>query len=439
MSTLLIANNRTEAMVGELVALTETERRIAGCGAHRALWLARDSDVVVLPWLPEKDYLDYVSSWTGTRHATLRLLAPPPGVLGADLLTRDRLADPEFLARLRETIADLVIDEVVPVVAEPEIAALVRSLGLRKAWPGCDFSGQGGTAIVNSKAVFRAIAAGTGVPVAGGAVAVTVRAAEDAIEEILAAGQPVILKQDHKVGGAGNEVLSRVPGVAHPGAERLEVLADRTAVADYLRDRWEWLTGGRREPVVIEQYVPGSVAVYAEYTITDDGIDLLVPGQMTMGPILTGVMMPAPVLTEDQNAYLVDQGRRLLEPYLAMGYRGVASTDAILTPAGSVLFTEVNGRISGASHIFAMIAGCLGSAGLDGRLVLVRGGWQAPSFRAAIDRIDEAGLLLDRESRTGVLPDVDTTMVNGSFGVSIVAEDTDGTANFERRLDDLFR
>jgi hypothetical protein len=439
MSKLRITNNRTEVMVGDLVALTETERRMAGCGAQRAVWFAEDSDVLVLPWLPDDGYLDYVTSWTGVRCSSLRLVAPAPGVLGEDLLTPDRLADNDFRTRLREVIADRVIEEVIPIVAEPEVAALVQALGLRKAWPGCEFSGQRGTALVNSKAVFRALAAGTGAPMADGTVARTAIDAEEAIEAMLGAGHQVILKQDHQVGGTGNEVLSRVAGVAHPGAAQLQVLADRAAVADYLLKRWEWLTGGRRAPVVIERFVAGAVPVYAEYTITDDGIALLVPGQMTMGPTLTGVIMPAYVLTEDQNAYLVEQGRRLLEPYRAMGYRGVAATDAILTPAGSVLFTEVNGRISGASHIHAMIARLLGGAGLDDRLVLARGGWSASSFGDAIDRIEAAGLTLDRESRTGVLPDIDTTSVNGSFGVCVVAEDADGLADYQRRLDDVFR
>lgn len=438
MSRLLIANNRTEAMVGDLAAMSATARRLAGCGALRALWFAEDTDVLVLPWLPDDEFLDYVSSWTGTRRASLRLLAPPPGVLGADLLTADRLADPGFLARLREAVADRVIDKVVPVVAEPEIAALVRAVDLAEAWPGCDFGGQRGVALVNSKAVFRAVSAGVGAPVPHGAVARTARDAEDVIEAELAAGHAVILKQDHQVGGAGNEVLGRGPAMAHPGARRFEALTNRPAVAGYLRERWDGLTAGGRDPLVIERYLPGSVAVYAEYAVTDDGVTLLFPGQMTMAPTLAGVIVPAPALSGDQTAYLVERGRLLLEPYHAMGYRGVAATDAIRTPDGEVLFTEINCRISGASHMVAAIARSLGGAGVDDRVVLMREGWQAPSLADAVARIGAAGLTLDRRTRTGVLPDVDTTSVSGTFSVSIVAEDVDGLRDYERRLAALF-
>jgi Pre ATP-grasp domain/PGM1 C-terminal domain len=438
MSRLLIANNRTEAMVGDLAAMSATARRLAGCGALRALWFAEDTDVLVLPRLPDDDFLDYVTSWTGTRRTSLRLLAPPPGAIGVDLLTADRLADPGFLSRLREAVADRVIDEVLPVVAEPEIAALVGAIDLATAWPGCAFGGQGGVALVNSKAAFRAVSAGAGAPVPHGAVARTARSAEEVIETELAAGHAVILKQDHQVGGAGNEVLGRGPAMAHPGARRFETLTDRPAVARFLRERWDGLTVGGRDPVVIERYVPGSVAVYAEYAVTDDGVALLFSGQMTMAPTLAGVMVPAPVLSRDQTAYLVEQGRLLLETYHAMGYRGVAAADAIRTPDGEVLFTEINCRISGVSHMVAAIARSIGGAGVDDRVVLMRDGWQAPSFADAVTRVDAAGLTLDRRTRTGVLPDGDTTSVSGTFGVSIVAEDVDGLRDYERRLGVLF-
>jgi hypothetical protein len=46
-----------------------------------------------------------------------------------------------------------------------------------------------------------------------GAVVAGRRDAEDAIDELLTAGHPVMLKQEYQAGGFGNEILSPVDGV----------------------------------------------------------------------------------------------------------------------------------------------------------------------------------------------------------------------------------
>jgi Pre ATP-grasp domain len=64
MTTLHIANSRTEDMVGDLALQTDIERRIGGGNAQRVAWFAREGDVLVLPWAPEDVYLDYVAELT---------------------------------------------------------------------------------------------------------------------------------------------------------------------------------------------------------------------------------------------------------------------------------------------------------------------------------------------------------------------------------------
>src|SRR6185437_12586452 len=113
--TLIVGNTRTVEMVGELAALSALQRRSGGCAAFRLLWFAGPGDIVVLPGRPRAEYLDYVTGMTGVDPADLLIAVPPPGALGADLLTPDRTADRGFRRRLAEDVRQRCVDRVLAV------------------------------------------------------------------------------------------------------------------------------------------------------------------------------------------------------------------------------------------------------------------------------------------------------------------------------------
>lgn len=438
MSTLYIANNRTEDMVGDLAAQTEEERRFAGAGAMRMVWFAKDDDVVVLPRLPEQAYLDYVTSMTRTRLSSLRLIVPPPGEAGEDIISPDRLLDSGFLAELRDAVADRTLTEIAPIYPDAAAVAVGRTLGAEDALPGARFAGQGGTTMINSKAVFRAVAAGIDAPIARGAVVTSHREAVAEIERILADGHPVILKKEHQVGGLGNEVVSRTGGVRPVGAGRVVVVPDRAAVEAYVEDRWNWLTGDRHDRFVVERYHEDSVSVYAEFLVTDDGVELLGQGEMTMSPVFSGLVSHAQSLSSRQVAELEQAARRICEPFRDLGYRGVLTPDAILTPDGELLLSETNARISGCTHLYLAIAECLGAREkLGDRVFLEQGGWRVPSFGAAVDLLDRSGLALDLTTRTGVVLVCDMSRLDGTVRYCVVAEDLASARQMQQELASL--
>lgn len=440
MIKLHIANNRTADLVGDLALQTDLQRRLAGCTAKRVAWFARDGDVLVLPWPPEEDYLDYVTALTSTRRSSLRLVVPPPGTVGRDILSPDRLAHAGFRSELRAALMGKSVSEVAPVYTDPAVVALARSLGIEDVLPGHRFGSQGGSALVNSKAVFRAIASGAAVPIAPGAVVTSERNAEDAIDDLLGSGHPVMVKLEHQMGGIGNEVLSRVDGIRPTGALRVVVLPDRRSIEEYLATHWEWLTAGRRNRLIVERYFPDSVPLYVEFLLSDSGLELIGHGEMLTAPVVVGLVTPAPALTPKSLAELVNSGRRLCEPYHVMGYRGIISADAFLTPCGQLLFCETNGRITGTTHLHTVIGERLvGPEYPRSRVLLDRSDWQVPSFGAAVERLAAAGLAFNASSRTGVVlvcdvEGTDDTVVE----YCVVAEDLESARAVERELLALF-
>jgi hypothetical protein len=437
-TVLVIGNSRTEEMVGDLAALTSEELRAGGCAAQRSLWFAGDGDVVVLPWLPRAEYLAYVTGLTGTDPDSLAIVAPPPGTLGVDLLTPDRTSDPDFRAQLRAALRGRDVDHVLAVYKDPPTVELACAVGLGPAVPGHLFSAQDGDALVNSKAVFRAVAAAAGVPIPPGVVTAQPGRAEVAIADLLAEGDSVIVKQEFQSGGFGNEILSPAAGMRVAGAPTMVVLPDGPSVSGYLARRWEWLTAGGRHRLVVERYLPGCDTVYAEYVVGDRGEELLGTGELLMEPVAVGEVVPAQALTDAGRATLVDAGRRLCRAYGAIGYRGFLSTDAVLTPAGEIVFTETNGRLSGSTHLHTVVrARLVAEEHRERRVLLERRGWAVPSFSAALERLTGAGLGYDQHTSTGVVLTGDRTP-DGTLTYCVVAEDLATARATADRLTALF-
>ncbi|GAB3143266.1 hypothetical protein GCM10027290_19410 [Micromonospora sonneratiae] len=438
MTMLLVGNSRTDEMVGDLTTLSADALVAGGCAAQRMIWFAGDGDILVLPGKPEDAYLEYVTTLTGTRPETLTILVPPPGLLGGDILTPDRLGDRGFQDELRTVLAARPVDRVLAVYKDAAIADLATAVGIENALPGHRFSAQAGDALINSKAAFRAVAAGADVPTAPGGVVTRPEQAEDAINALLGRGHDVMVKQEFHGGGFGNEIVTRVAGVRPAGAQHVVVLPDGPSVHRYVAQRWAWLTGGRDHRLVVERYFAESTTVYAEFVIGDDGIDLVGVGEILMEPVAVGEIVPAQSIGPDVRDRLVAAGRRLCEPIRVLGYRGNISTDAILTPDGEIVFTETNGRITGSTHLHTVVGGrLLGDGYRDRRVIMERGGWAVPSFTGGLEQLTAAGLAYDPATRTGVILTSGYLPTDGSVVYCVVAEDLASVRNYERRLADL--
>ncbi|MFI6843869.1 peptide ligase PGM1-related protein [Kitasatospora sp. NPDC050467] len=439
MTTLCIGNNRTEEMVGDLTGMTPLERLFAGCGAQRMLWFAEDHDVLVLPWAPDPAYLGYVTGLTGTRAESLTVVVPPSGGEGDDILTPDRLADPGFREELRRALAGRRVDKVLAISPNAAVADLAVALGAEHALPGHAFAAQGGNALVNSKAVFRALAAGAGVPVPPGTVATSPQQVEAAVNGLLEQGHSVMMKVEYQAGGFGNEILSRDEQVTPAGAQRAVSLADRAAVASYVAERWEWLTGGRSQRVVVERYFTDAVPLYAEFAIGGHGSVLSGCGEMVMDPVVVGEITPPVTPDAGTLAELVDLAARLCESLRVLGYRGTLSADAFLTPKGELYFSETNGRLTGSTHLHdALFARLVGAEHRTARVILELAGLHVPSFPEAVAAVERAGLAFDPATRTGVVFSADFGPADGSVMYCVIAEDAAAARAAEGRLLGLF-
>jgi hypothetical protein len=189
--------------------------------------------------------------------------------------------------------------------------------------------------------------------------------------------------------------------------------------------------------VVVERYHPGRRAYFAEFWISDAGIRLGGHGEMQYCPLPNAQVMPAPDLTAGQLDSLVDGGHRISAGLRAVGYRGILSADAVVTPQGEVLFTEYNGRATGSTHIYEIVGKRVVGPGFGtDRILLERvwpKHWEVPSFSAALTRLRESGHAYDPDTRRGAI--ILAAYHPGRRGVMLCfVDDTVGAAQRREQL-----
>jgi hypothetical protein len=436
---IIVGNSRTEEMAGDLKTLNEdeSERLIGAWGAQRVLWFAEDDDIMILPWRPPAEYLGYVTSITGTDPDTLTILVPPPGELGVDLLTPDRILDPALIEDVRGAVHNQTVHRVLTCYDDQTIVAFTEAAGVTHALRGYAFAAQGGVGLVNSKAAFRAIASGTGVPIAPGAVTSSLEHAVQVAGEIFRSGHPVMVKQEFNSGGFGNSILSPKEGITAAGAHEVKVL-DVSDLAEHFSDSWDWMSGGGHKRVVIERYFADSVTVYAESDIQDERVVLSGIGQMLMTPVAAGEIVPPQDASQDALSTVAAGGQQVCELFRAIGYRGYLSADAIVTPLGEVFFTEANGRYTGSTHLHMVLKRrVLARRGHRERVLLESEGWHVPSYAGAVDALMSSGLGYRDAEGTGVIITANYVPVDGSVMYCVIARSYEQARSIEASLLEL--
>ncbi|MFD5629969.1 hypothetical protein [Streptomyces sp. NPDC127072] len=382
---------------------------------QRVLWFARAGDVVLLCDEPDPQFLTYQASFTGVDPASLHILVPPVGRHGGRLMDPESLTSDKFVRTVRDVLGERGLDGVEEVFAlwpSAHVARFATALGIRDRFPGADFFAQGGGELGNNKANFRALAAGAGVQIPAGAVARSEREAIDATTTLLDQVGAVMVKQAHNGAGVGNQLLVRDASLAsdHVGARHLHHLdsGGRKAIEAYWKERWDWASASGRFPAVIEEFVPDAVSVYSEHYAADDGTRPTEMGTLLyVGRRLSHQTVPLRGMDENIREQLLRGGTRLAEAYRTLGYRGHLSADAIASPDGQVVFTEVNAQVSGSLHIYQAIAHhIVDTAAAPERSVVeyhVHPTWAVPGFDAFLEATDELGCGYDPATRTGVI------------------------------------
>jgi len=414
--------------------------------AQRMFWFAQDHDLIVLMAPPDERFVRYVTSMTGVDPGTLKVHVVPPGRFERRLLDPESLLDAELVRSVARDARD--VSRIFALWPSPHVSLLAARLGLSERWPGAAFFSQGGGELVSSNASFRVLAASCGVPISRGEVCRTPDDAVAATLRLLDDTPAVMVKQAHAGAGAGNQIVTRDKELEtdHAGGRHLHLLGPASDdVKAFWKQRWDWASVNGRFPVVIEEFQRRARTVYAEFDCSDAAVRFAEIGTLIFEKrLLTQELLPFRGLAPDVRARLVGLATTLAELYRTIGYRGPLSADTVVSEDGRVTFTEVNGQVTGSTHLYAAIAHrIVDTARAPERTVvqcLSASHWQITDLDQFLRGLEQAGCGYDRNRREGVLPVMPVIHDGGKGGLlyCIAFGSEPARADIARRLEEQF-
>ena len=431
MPRLWLGNACTEHMVGRMDLLTQDDFDGILFAMKRLVWLMRDGDALVLPRPVPADFLHHVAQHTGISPALIHVIAPD-----ADLLTQDLLHSKEILGRLRELVTPDW--EFCPYIHDRGAEVFARELGLVT---GSRFVAEGGAELLNSKVVFRALAAGAGFAVPDG---IPCRTTEDllrTLHRLLAANPAVILKRDRAVGGHGNTVITTDPGLEGTGAQRTIVLGDPADNEQVLKEAGLTTTHAPQGEVVLEVFHPGCTSVYVEVDCPEHGEAVVLNGGQLRTdqhpPVLAGLALPPRSVPGPAWEHFTSEALRMARFIQGLGYRGLASIDAVIDQAGNVWFNEVNARLGGSTHLHHIAETLVGPDWTDSHVLISRFNVRAPALARLLRATRERGLAWDSRHGHGIVIASDDTAATGNLEYVVLAHNHEEASALEDQLTGL--
>lgn len=254
MRRIWLGNCNSEYRVDRLEELDPREREGTPVVAARMVWLLREGDALVLPQPVDPAFVAHVGALMGFDPRRVDLLTPQDRsgwVLGREVLHR-----PELLDRLRKLVAGTGPWEICSYLSDRSIASLARELDLTDGSVS-GFDAAGSAELFNSKAVFRALAAGLDVPAPAGAVCGTSGDLHSALDRLATETGAVIVKGDRAGGGAGNLLCRTNSGIIPAGAAHILPRTGAQDRAAIVARTGLVATHAPRGQVVAETYHPG--------------------------------------------------------------------------------------------------------------------------------------------------------------------------------------
>lgn len=434
MPDLVIGNVDNEHMVGETWRMTYEMKCTSSIVANRLTWLLKDGDAMVAPYPISPDFLAYVCALTGVDSRSLTIVVPPGGYEETRLLTFDVLSDPDVVNRLRDVMGDPGQWTVTPYYHDRTVAWLAGRLGMKADPHFLNFAGHGGAEQLNSKVEFRRLAAGYDIPVPPGAICSSLPELRAGLQDLMGVTGAVVVKQDLNAGGDGNIVITTGPETVSAGAvETVSVdSADLAALAERL---WNRLVGPHNTTLVVEAYYRSAAAYYSELEMCAGGRrpSLLNFGEMRMAPLWVGFEIPCRTLAPYQLGQFLSLSMKLADIAQARGYVGKINCDAIRTGDGRMLFTEVNGRLGGCTHIHVLAQRLFGHDYGDRYTLLTGNKVKSGPFLVLLDRLDREGLLYTAERGEGAVILTEDTRRTGTVEYMVAASEAQRAHDLEQR------
>lgn len=384
MPKLLIGNVYSEAVVGDVAKLPIFTRQAAAVYAKRLAWLLDEDDILILPSMPSKSMIDYISCIKNEKITADNFFPLSTHTDNSIILTSETLLDDKLISEIKARISGKTW-ELIPYIYSSAVICLFNELGLAHTdFQNPSFMNQTGINLLNSKSAFRAIAA-PHISIAPGSVCRSARELYYVMRQQINNVGAIIIKKDFSANGEGNIAITLNDRLNYAGVREVIKLNSLEEITCELSGKlWNSLVDSLgNNLIVVESYLPSQQTLYAEYYIGENisncqlmnyGIVRMDETQDAKGKDIVnwiGFHIPGNLPANTMQQFL-DGCETLKQILLNLGYIGLINIDAIVTENNHVCFTEVNGRLGGCSHIQPIAEKLIGSDYLKTHCILSR-------------------------------------------------------------------
>lgn len=441
MPKLLIANVNTESVLSDPSVVTYEFACSSAITAQKHAWFADPGDIVVLPEPPSpemKRYIEAIKGWSPGEAVTF--VAPQRSPSDIRLLGFDCLNDGALPSHLKDLMGSPNRWSLMPYLFDRSIASLAIRLGLETRPETEAFRLSGGHELFNDKRVFRSLAAGRGVSLARGETCSSPVQLEGAFDRLMDETGALIVKRSRQGNCLGNLVVATSKGVDGQGAADVLYISDRWPFERAAQTVWKRLGAGTDAHLVVEAYHPVSAVCYAEFEIRADSRSpvFLNWGEQRMEPVFVGFDIPG-TMPPYQAARFVSGATTLAHLAQDLGFLGVLDIDGIVTQSGDVLFSEINGRFGGCSHVHYLAEHLLGPGYGDRAAVLTRNKVPAPLFRDVLTFLEAERLSFSAAEGEGIVITGEDTTRTGTLSYMVLAASRGRALELEGRFTDYLR
>lgn len=401
---IIIANVDNERMLGDITAVPTHVFESTALVSNRLLWLARAGDIIILPRVPSARFLKYIQSIINIDFSNITILTPNEIAQHRTSITSDILLSERLLTQIKRALNKRpeLHWNILPYYFTTAVGQLGRNLAKELSLDLPSFNTEGGAEPLNQKTIFRKLAAGIKIPFATGEVVDNIPALKKSIAHLLKFTGSVIVKQDKSAGGDGNYVISSTHCSSFKGARKFFSLDNYTLEEISEIIQAELITAGN-ESLTIEVYYDASAVVYSEYFLGgSNSVEYLSHGVMRMQPLWSGFEIPGQIPPKNQ-ATFIHNSTTLALLAKSLGYVGHLNIDAIITPDDKIIFTEVNGRIGGCTHVHTVAQQLLGSNYLNTHQITTYNSIFVESFQSYLNALIKHNINFSESTQKGTL------------------------------------
>lgn len=437
MPNIIIGNVDNENMVGDITKLTIEQQCDSSKVANRLLWLMKAGDIIVLPRPISKEYLSYVCQLLNIDIKSIQIIIPNLNKGGQAQLTFDVLRNHELINDIKRAMVGRQNWKIIPYYYDRSVAWLTEALCIETNCDENSFFMQAGAEQFNSKADFRRLAIGNGIPIAEGSICYSKQELYFAVRKNIDITGTVILKQNRQAGGDGNSVITKNKINIPIGASAVYQMIDSSDLNRLLDELWVQKTDSHNSCIVVEAYYINKKVYYTELAIAQAFAKpcLLNFGEMRMAPLWYGFKIPGNSLNEIQLAHLIHGSTQLVNAVAQTGYVGKVNCDAVLTDDNKIFFTEINGRLGGCTHIDVLARNLLGDDYMNNFVLLSGNQLPCQNFNLLIDAMHNARLHFSQDKHSGIILLVDDSHQKKKVEYLIIS---DNLSNAHLMEDSLF-